>query len=194
MRVPAPGHKWRKGWRGSSQTQIWDPWTLLPPHLTRHVLCINACRPARRSLVVMNNAKIPKTDISKQGLNTIEDDVIRNNLMGRSRVMKTKEWRDASGQKGKVWLQVSTEPVPTYPSVASGQRATLALLQSAQCKLQECHDDNTPDDEWDLLACRARVCLCTRTSTVPTLMATHQSTPLSSGLTPVTPTSWALRA
>lgn len=50
----------------------------------------------------MNNAKISKTDINKVGLNSIEDETIKNNLMGKSRFMNKKDWVDASGRKGKV--------------------------------------------------------------------------------------------
>ncbi|GIL50074.1 hypothetical protein Vafri_6393 [Volvox africanus] len=42
-----------------------------------------------------------KTDITKVGLNSIEDEVVKMNLMGKSRVMSNKEWKDASGRKGK---------------------------------------------------------------------------------------------
>lgn len=43
-----------------------------------------------------------KVDIKTKGLNSIENDVVQQNLMGRSRYMKNKEWRDAQGRKGKV--------------------------------------------------------------------------------------------
>ncbi|KAG2483632.1 hypothetical protein HYH03_017510 [Edaphochlamys debaryana] len=42
-----------------------------------------------------------KIDITKVGLNSIEDPVIQQNLMGRSRYMAKKDWKDASGRKGK---------------------------------------------------------------------------------------------
>lgn len=49
-----------------------------------------------------NSGKIGKTDITKVGLNSIEDPTIQNNLMGKSRFMNKKDWTDASGRKGKV--------------------------------------------------------------------------------------------
>mmetsp|Transcript_22594 Transcript_22594/g.62416 ORF Transcript_22594/g.62416 Transcript_22594/m.62416 type:complete len:145 (-) Transcript_22594:397-831(-) len=42
-----------------------------------------------------------KIDIRTKGLNSIENDVVQQNLMGRSRYMKKKDWRDAQGRKGK---------------------------------------------------------------------------------------------
>eukprot|EP00199_Chlamydomonas_sp_CCMP681_P004579 CAMPEP_0119103368 /NCGR_PEP_ID=MMETSP1180-20130426/1806_1 /TAXON_ID=3052 ORGANISM="Chlamydomonas cf sp, Strain CCMP681" /NCGR_SAMPLE_ID=MMETSP1180 /ASSEMBLY_ACC=CAM_ASM_000741 /LENGTH=143 /DNA_ID=CAMNT_0007087843 /DNA_START=83 /DNA_END=514 /DNA_ORIENTATION=- len=42
-----------------------------------------------------------KIDIKKQGLNTIEDETVKNNLMGRSRFMGKKGWVDPQGRKGK---------------------------------------------------------------------------------------------
>ncbi len=43
-----------------------------------------------------------KVDINKQGLNSIDDPVVQQNLMGRSRYMAKKDWKDAAGRKGKV--------------------------------------------------------------------------------------------
>ena len=43
-----------------------------------------------------------KTDITKVGLNSIDNEVIKNNLMGKSRFMNKKDWKDASGRKGTV--------------------------------------------------------------------------------------------
>lgn len=56
-------------------------------------------RSSRQTTVrtVCNSGKI---DIKKQGLNTIEDKTIQNNLMGRSRFMKDKNWVDPQGRKG----------------------------------------------------------------------------------------------
>ncbi len=36
------------------------------------------------------------------GLNKIKNDVVKQNLMGRSRVMGKKDWVDPQGRKGKV--------------------------------------------------------------------------------------------
>lgn len=45
-----------------------------------------------------------KTDITKVGLNSIENDTIKQNLMGKSRFMGKKGWVDSQGRKGKVRL------------------------------------------------------------------------------------------
>jgi len=42
-----------------------------------------------------------KIDIKKQGLESIEDPTVQNNLKGRSRFMKQKGWTDSQGRKGK---------------------------------------------------------------------------------------------
>jgi hypothetical protein len=59
--------------------------------------------PARpsRALIVKPVANSGKTDITKVGLNSIEDETIKSNLMGKSRVMKKKGWVDSQGRKGK---------------------------------------------------------------------------------------------
>jgi hypothetical protein len=43
-----------------------------------------------------------KVDIKKQGLNSIPEGVVKNNLMGRAPQMEKKGWVDAQGRKGKV--------------------------------------------------------------------------------------------
>jgi photosystem II protein len=43
-----------------------------------------------------------KTDITKVGLNSIENDTVKQNLMGKSRYMEKKGWVDSQGRKGKV--------------------------------------------------------------------------------------------
>ena len=55
--------------------------------------------PRARALVVV--ASSGKTDINKVGLNSVKDDVVRNNLMGKSRKMASKDWTDSQGRKGK---------------------------------------------------------------------------------------------
>lgn len=51
-----------------------------------------------RSVIVASSKKV---DIKKQGLNSVENDVVRKNLMGISETMKKKDWTDSSGRKGK---------------------------------------------------------------------------------------------
>ncbi len=55
----------------------------------------------RKSLQVVASGG-GKIDINKQGLNSIDDEVVKQNLMGRSRFMGKKDWVDAQGRKGKV--------------------------------------------------------------------------------------------
>jgi hypothetical protein len=43
-----------------------------------------------------------KVDIKKQGLNSVKNSIVRNNLMGLSDKMKDKNWVDASGRKGAI--------------------------------------------------------------------------------------------
>ena len=62
-----------------------------------------ACRsrgPATRSVVVAGSGK--KTDVKKQGLSSVQNEVVKANLMGISRKMKDKNWVDSQGRKGKV--------------------------------------------------------------------------------------------
>ena len=47
-------------------------------------------------------SKGKKTDIGKQGLSSIKNAVVKNNLMGLSSVMDKKGWVDSQGNKGKV--------------------------------------------------------------------------------------------
>ncbi|EFN55819.1 hypothetical protein CHLNCDRAFT_35273 [Chlorella variabilis] len=57
---------------------------------------------ARKSVnttVVASGAK--KIDISKQGLNSIENETVKLNLMGKSKTMESKGWVDPQGRKGK---------------------------------------------------------------------------------------------
>ncbi|MEW5307953.1 MAG: hypothetical protein WDW38_010610 [Sanguina aurantia] len=54
-----------------------------------------------RVSTVSVTANIKKVDIKKQGMNSIEEGTIKQNLAGTSRFMKKKDWKDASGSKGK---------------------------------------------------------------------------------------------
>lgn len=53
---------------------------------------------SRRALVVRNSGG-GKIDVRESGLNSVENEVVRNNLMGRSRYMSKKGWVDAQGRK-----------------------------------------------------------------------------------------------
>jgi len=59
---------------------------------------LRTARPTRS--VVRPVASSGKVDIKKQGMESIDNEVVKQNLMGRSRVMKKKDWKDASGRKG----------------------------------------------------------------------------------------------
>jgi hypothetical protein len=75
---------------------------LLNPH-PDHVLLkllTRACSSRKAMVVVASGGG--KVDINKQGLNAIDDPTVQQNLMGRSRFMNKKDWKDASGRQGKV--------------------------------------------------------------------------------------------
>jgi hypothetical protein len=50
--------------------------------------------------VSANKAK--PIDISKQGLNSIKNKIVKQNLMGVSESMSKKGWKDSQGRSGKV--------------------------------------------------------------------------------------------
>ena len=52
--------------------------------------------------VLANKGGPKKIDIKKQGLNTVQNKIVKNNLMGVSDSMNKKDWRDSQGRKGKV--------------------------------------------------------------------------------------------
>ncbi len=47
--------------------------------------------------MIRNNSE--KVNINESGLNSVENDTVRNNLMGKSRFMDKKGWVDAQGRK-----------------------------------------------------------------------------------------------
>ena len=53
-----------------------------------------------KSQIVASGGK--KIDLSKQGLSSVANDVIRRNLEGVSKYMDKKDWKDSSGRQGKV--------------------------------------------------------------------------------------------
>ena len=57
-------------------------------------------RKSVNTTVVASGAK--KIDISKQGLNSIQNETVKLNLMGKSKTMESKDWVDPQGRKGKV--------------------------------------------------------------------------------------------
>lgn len=93
------------------QLKIWSPLKVLfffssyrPLSTIKTFLYLLFFQRTRPSLQIVNSGK--KVDISKQGLNSVDDDVVRNNLQGTSRYMKNKEWVDAQGRKGKVYINL----------------------------------------------------------------------------------------
>ena len=46
--------------------------------------------------------KVKKTDLQKQGISGVVNDVVRQNLSGLSKSMEKKGWTDTQGRKGKV--------------------------------------------------------------------------------------------
>jgi len=61
-----------------------------------------AFRPSRSTVVRPVASGGGKTDITKVGLNSIPEGVVKNNLKGISPQMEKKGWVDAQGRKGKV--------------------------------------------------------------------------------------------
>lgn len=62
-----------------------------------------AARPcSRKSVNTTVVASSKKIDISKQGLNSVENETVKLNLMGKSKSMESKDWVDPQGRKGKV--------------------------------------------------------------------------------------------
>lgn len=59
-------------------------------------------RRVSRRTCVRPVASSGKTNINEVGLNSIEEGVVKQNLMGKSRYMDKKGWVDAQGRKGKV--------------------------------------------------------------------------------------------
>lgn len=53
---------------------------------------------ARRSVIARSSGG--KIDIKRQGLESVKNKVVANNLKGLSEKMKSKDWKDSSGRKG----------------------------------------------------------------------------------------------
>jgi hypothetical protein len=58
---------------------------------------------------VVANSK--KTDLSKQGLNSVVNPTVKLNLMGKSKSMEAKDWVDPQGRKGKASRERGSAPV-----------------------------------------------------------------------------------
>jgi photosystem II protein len=69
--------------------------------LTTYFSLIAISCSARENVNTVVVASSKKTDISKQGLNSIDNKTVRLNLMGRSESMEKKGWVDPQGRKGK---------------------------------------------------------------------------------------------
>lgn len=67
-----------------------------------HLPLVSSERRASRRTAVIRASGGGKTDIKKQGLNSVPDGVVKNNLMGVAPQMQKKGWVDAQGRKGKV--------------------------------------------------------------------------------------------
>lgn len=61
-----------------------------------------AFRPSRSTVVRPVASGGGKTDLTKVGLNSIPEGVVKNNLKGIAPQMEKKGWVDAQGRKGKV--------------------------------------------------------------------------------------------
>ncbi len=63
---------------------------------------------------------IKKIDIAKQGMSSVKNAVVKQNLMGVSSSMEKKDWKDSQGRSGKVLLAmppVFPLPMATYGSL-----------------------------------------------------------------------------
>jgi photosystem II 10kDa protein len=68
-----------------------------------------------------------KTDITKVGLNSIENETVKANLMGKSRVMNKKGWVDSQGRKGKGYGVYRVSRV-VFPPLCCCRRVVLFRL------------------------------------------------------------------
>jgi hypothetical protein len=84
---------------------MWSSWrsVAVPVSQIAHSFVHFSCRSSRRT--VRPVASSGKIDIKKQGMNSVPEGTIKQNLMGRSRFMKDKDWKDSQGRKGKVGRQ-----------------------------------------------------------------------------------------
>ena len=88
----------------------------------------------------MVTANSKKTDIRKQGLESIKDDVVKANLMGVSRKMDKKGWTDAQGRKGKVLCTShATGRIFAALQVASHRYKAVQSSSLAPCMVTDIH-------------------------------------------------------
>lgn len=123
----------------------------------------------------MNNAG-EKTNIKEVGLNSIENDVVKNNLMGKSRYMNKKGWVDAQGRKvrARAWC---LPPAPCGPPAPVWREDVMRLgPQKKRVFLKPRRLAPRSDRR-----ARGMVFTSLPTSTGPTSMATHRSTPPTAG-------------
>lgn len=116
-----------------------------------------------------------KIDINKQGLNSVKNDVVKLNLMGKSKTMEKKDWKDANGRKGKVSDDFSPLIDRSTPPLSEHHRECLPLPSTL-------HTYPILTIYTLLYLYRAMVYTNSPTSMVPMLMATLQSTPQTPGL------------
>jgi len=69
--------------------------------MQKSAVATRAFRPSRSTVVRPVASGGGKTDLSKVGLNSIPEGVVKNNLMGKAPQMEKKGWVDAQGRKGK---------------------------------------------------------------------------------------------
>jgi hypothetical protein len=80
--------------------------------------------------VVRPVASSGKTDLNKQGLNSVPEGVVKNNLKGISPQMDKKGWVDAQGRKGKV------RSCAAWRQGQAAAAGALAVTGAAQGRLQ----------------------------------------------------------
>ena len=146
--------------------------------------------PAARNVVVASGKK---TDLKKQGLESIKNAVVKQNLMGVSKSMDKKGWTDPSGRKGKVQLEVCA--LISLRGFSTMYRLTTEEvdIQDDLCWTSYCACWHQMDLKACILLCRALECTVLPTSMAPMWMATLQSTPLMHGRRLEANTAWEPR-
>lgn len=95
----------------------------------------STCRSRVSTVRVVANG-IKKVDIKKQGMSSIEEGVLKQNLQGTSRFMKKKDWKDASGSKGKVRVEALS-------STSSAHNSTAEIGKLSQTESSDTQQDHS---------------------------------------------------
>jgi hypothetical protein len=177
------------------------------------------CRSRATVSTTVQASGAKKVDIKKQGLESVKNPTIQNNLKGISKKMEAKDWVDPQGRKGKVspgsaWMGRASSACLVPPAC---QAVDTGLQGGWQLRFQLGHDSCVVESasscstlgtfvvsqeqlsqgsgaEKFCIVDRATAFTSSPTSMVQTWTATRLSTPRTPGRSPVTSTSWAPRA